>query len=100
MRSDYKSESRISDFKLPTGHQLKAGFYFQVLCVNFCSRVEGSSLKILLQRCRNLKCLLMQQTNLKDEYVMAAEWDKATALQVSQTDLQCGSKIQKCSDFG
>jgi hypothetical protein len=25
---------------------------------------------------------MMQQTNLKDEYVMAAEWDKATALQV------------------
>ena len=26
---------------------------------------------------------MMQQTNLKDEYVMAAEWDKATALQVN-----------------
>ena len=56
-----------------------------MLSVNYCSRVEGSSLKILLQRCRNLKCLMMQQTNLKDEHVMAAEWDKATALQVAYT---------------
>lgn len=28
---------------------------------------------------------MMQQTNLKDEHVMAAEWDKATALQVAYT---------------
>ena len=55
---------------------------FQVLCVNYCARVEGASLKILLQRCRNLKCLMMQQTNLKSDNVLAAEWDKATNLQV------------------
>ena len=55
---------------------------FQVLCVNYCARVEGGSLKILLQRCRNLKCLMMQQTNLKSDNVLAAEWDKATNLQV------------------
>lgn len=62
----------------------------QVLCVNYCSRVQGQSLKILLQRCRNLKCLMMQQTNLQNEHVMAAEWDKATALQeldITATDL-------------
>ena len=56
--------------------------FFQVLCVNYCARVEGASLKILLQRCRNLKCLMMQQTNLKSDNVLAAEWDKATNLQV------------------
>merc|ERR1719412_3367472 len=62
----------------------------QVLCVNYCARVEGGSLKILLQRCRNLKCLMMQQTNLKSENVLAAEWDKATNLQeldITATDL-------------
>jgi len=62
----------------------------QVLCVNYCSRVEGASLKILLQRCRNLKCLMMQQTNLKNDNVMAAEWDKATnltELDITATDL-------------
>jgi len=62
----------------------------QVLCVNYCARVEGASLKILLQRCRNLKCLMMQQTNLKNDNMMAAEWDKATNLQeldITATDL-------------
>jgi len=62
----------------------------QVLCVNYCARVEGASLKILLQRCRNLKCLMMQQTNLKNDNVLAAEWDKATNLQeldITATDL-------------
>ena len=32
---------------------------------------------------------MMQQTNLKDEYVMAAEWDKATALQVNPFNFSC-----------
>merc|ERR1719412_30843 len=62
----------------------------QVLCVNYCSRVTGSSLKILLQRCRNLKCLMLQQTSLQNEHVMAAEWEKADNLQeldISATDL-------------
>ena len=69
--------------------------WFQVLCVNYCSRVTGSSLKILLQRCRNLKCLMLQQTSLQNEHVMAAEWEKADNLQeldISATDLRCGPK--------
>jgi hypothetical protein len=33
---------------------------------------------------------MMQQTNLKDEYVTAAEWDKATALQVNPLSVQAG----------
>ena len=45
--------------------------------------MKGASLKILLQRCRNLKCLLMQQTSLDSENVMAAEWEKAEQLQVT-----------------
>lgn len=62
----------------------------QVLNVNYCSRVKGSSLKILLQRCKNLKCLLLQQTSLESEHVMAAEWDKVTNLQeldITATDV-------------
>ncbi|KAK8749299.1 hypothetical protein OTU49_015781, partial [Cherax quadricarinatus] len=33
----------------------------ECMAVNFCSKVNGSSLKILLNRCKKLKCLLMQQ---------------------------------------
>lgn len=62
----------------------------QVLCVNYCSKVTGTSLKILLQRCKNLKCLMLQQTSLQNEHVIAAEWEKAENLQeldISATDL-------------
>jgi len=61
-----------------------------VLCVNYCSKVQGASLKILIQRCKYLRCLMLQQTNLQNENVMAVEWDKATALQeldITATDL-------------
>lgn len=66
----------------------------QVLCVNFCARVTGSSLKILLQRCKNLKCLMMQQTSLQNEHVMAAEWEKADNLQ--ELDLTATDLSKEC----
>lgn len=45
-------------------------------------QVQGSTLKILVQRCKFLRCLLLQQTNLNPDHVQAVEWEKATALQV------------------
>ena len=45
-------------------------------------QVQGSTLKILVQRCKFLRCLLLQQTNLSPDHVQAVEWEKATALQV------------------
>ena len=53
-------------------------------------QVQGTSLKILLQRCKHLTCLLLQQTGLVGEQVSLAEWDKAMALQeldITATDL-------------
>ena len=38
--------------------------------------MSGSSLKILLQRCKHLTCLLLQQTGLVGDQVTGAEWDK------------------------
>ena len=52
--------------------------------------MQGTSLKILLQRCKHLTCLLLQQTGLVGEQVSLAEWDKAAALQeldITATDL-------------
>ncbi len=75
-------------------------FDFQVLCVNYCSRVKGASLKILLQRCRNLKCLLMQQTSLDSENVMAAEWEKAEQLQVIYFSINSrGNKVHQLKKY-
>ena len=36
--------------------------HLECLCIKFCTKFTGSSLKILLQRCRKLSCLLMEQT--------------------------------------
>jgi len=61
-----------------------------VLCVNYCSKVQGSTLKILVQRCKYLRCLMLQQTNLTSENMTQVEWEKATALQeldITATDL-------------
>ena len=56
-------------------------------------QVQGTSLKILVQRCKHLTCLLLQQTGLVGEQVSLAEWDKAAALQeldITATDLSTG----------
>lgn len=61
----------------------------ECLAVNFCAKVNGSSLKILLSRCKKLKCLLMQQCSLISDQVMAAEWEKSSVseIDVTATDL-------------
>ena len=38
--------------------------HMEVLAVNFCLRVKGASLKILVQRCKKLKTLLMQHCGM------------------------------------
>ncbi|ROT77137.1 putative F-box/LRR-repeat protein 7 isoform X3 [Penaeus vannamei] len=67
----------------------------ECLAVNFCAKVTGTSLKILLSRCKKLKCLLMQQCSLQNENVMAAEWEKSAVseLDVTATDLSADCLI-------
>lgn len=36
----------------------------ECLSLNFCTKFTGSSLKLLFQRCKRLRCLLMQQTSI------------------------------------
>ncbi|XP_014665180.1 PREDICTED: uncharacterized F-box/LRR-repeat protein C02F5.7-like [Priapulus caudatus] len=50
--------------------------HLEGLAVNFCLKFKGSSLKTLLQRCRKLRTLLMQHTDLQDEYLMNVDWAK------------------------
>uniref|UniRef100_A0A646QCG4 F-box/LRR-repeat protein 20 n=1 Tax=Hemiscolopendra marginata TaxID=943146 RepID=A0A646QCG4_9MYRI len=57
----------------------------ECLSVNYCNKVTGSALKILLQRCKKLKCLLMQHTGLLSEHVMAVEWEKTSLQEIDIT---------------
>lgn len=61
----------------------------EYLGLNFCSKFNGSSLRSLLQKCKRLTSLMMQQTGLQDEHVMSVAWDKTNLkeLDVSGTEL-------------
>nr|CAG4638366.1 EOG090X03ZI [Cyclestheria hislopi] len=61
----------------------------ECLAVNYCAKVTGSSLRILFQRCRKLRCLLAQQSGLQSEHVQSVEWEKTQLqeLDITGTDL-------------
>ncbi|KAG1708486.1 putative F-box/LRR-repeat protein C02F5.7 [Nymphon striatum] len=63
--------------------------HLECLAINYCNKVTGSSLKILLARCKRLKCLLMQQCGLLDQHVMAVDWEKTAIheLDITGTEL-------------
>ena len=42
--------------------------HLNCLALNFCTRVRGSSFKNLLQRCKKLQCLLLQNTGLSSSF--------------------------------
>ncbi|KAG8175637.1 hypothetical protein JTE90_018599 [Oedothorax gibbosus] len=64
----------------------------ECLAINFCNKFTGTTLKLLLQRCKKLKTLLMQQTSLKSEHVMAAEWDKTVLQELDITATELSSE--------
>lgn len=61
----------------------------ECLAVNYCSKVTGSTLKILFHRNRRLTCLLLSGTSLLSEYLMQVDWEKCTLqeLDITATDL-------------
>lgn len=67
----------------------------ECLAVNYCNKVTGSTLKMLIARSKRLTCLLMNGTGLKSEYVMQVEWEKCALLEfdITATDLSTESLI-------
>lgn len=79
--------------------------HLECLALNFCTRVKGSSFKTLLQRCKKLQCLLLQNTGketneekiffswkflgIEDNGFLSAEWETSslTELDLSSTEL-------------
>lgn len=61
----------------------------EYLGLSFCSKFTGSSLPILIQKCKRLTSIMMQQTNLQDEHVMVVEWEKTSLkeLDITGTEL-------------
>ncbi|CAF2679632.1 unnamed protein product [Rotaria sp. Silwood2] len=63
--------------------------HLECLALNFCTRVKGSSFKNLLQRCKKLQSLLLQNTGIEDNGMLAAEWESSSIneLDISSTEL-------------
>lgn len=61
----------------------------EYLSLSFCTKFVGSSLQLLLQKCKRLTSLMLLQTNLQDEHVMNVEWEKTNLreLDITGTEL-------------
>ncbi|CAF4241080.1 unnamed protein product, partial [Rotaria sp. Silwood2] len=66
--------------------------HLQCLALNFCTRVKGTSFKNLMNRCRKLTCLLLQNT---DDPMLAVNWSttQLSELDISSTDLSEGALL-------
>ena len=63
--------------------------HLECIALNFCSRFKGYSLKTLMNRCKKLKSLILQNTAIESEAIEQVEWDQTTVeeMDLSSTDL-------------
>ncbi|CAM4951541.1 unnamed protein product [Rotaria socialis] len=63
--------------------------HLECLALNFCTRVKGMSFKVLLQRCKKLQTLLLQNTGIEDNAMLTAGWESSSIneLDISSTEL-------------
>ncbi|XP_074640921.1 F-box/LRR-repeat protein 4-like isoform X2 [Tubulanus polymorphus] len=63
--------------------------HLETLALNFCLRVKGQSLKVLIQKCKKLRTLLMQHCSLEDAYMEAVPWENSVIdeLDITSTEL-------------
>ena len=63
--------------------------HLECLAINFCHKYKGYSLKQLLNRCRKLKSLLLQNSGIESDAIMSVEWEQTNLeeLDLSSTDL-------------
>ena len=57
----------------------------QCLCVNYCTKVTGSCLRLVLQRCKRLTSLFLAHTKLDNKIIQEIGWDKTS---IEELDLR------------
>ncbi|MFH4979835.1 hypothetical protein AB6A40_006544 [Gnathostoma spinigerum] len=69
--------------------------HLECLCVNYCQKVTGSCLKLVLQRCRKIRSLFLAHTSVEDDIMQAVEWEKTQIeeLNICGTDLKTDTLI-------
>lgn len=61
----------------------------ECLCVNYCTKVTGSCLKLVLQRCKYLKSLFLAHAKLDDKVMQNIEWEKT---RIEELNI-CGTEL-------
>ncbi len=63
--------------------------HLECVALNYCSRFKGFSLKTLFNRCKKLKSLLLQNTGIEDNAIMALDFEQTLLqeLDLNSTDL-------------
>lgn len=64
--------------------------HLETVALNYCNRFKGYSLKTLVNRCKKLKTLLLQNTSLEDKAINSIDWEQAINIQeldLTSTDL-------------
>ncbi|KAL5021961.1 hypothetical protein ScPMuIL_001116 [Solemya velum] len=62
--------------------------HIECLALNFCLRVKGSSFKLLIQRCKKLKTLLLQHAGLDDQHMINAPWEMSMVQELDLTSTE------------
>ncbi|KAJ1360408.1 hypothetical protein KIN20_019369 [Parelaphostrongylus tenuis] len=70
--------------------------HLECLCVNYCTKVTGTCLKLVLQRCRKLKCLFLAHTKLDNSTIKAIEWEKT---KIEELDVKGNRAFIRYADF-
>ncbi|VDK45884.1 unnamed protein product [Anisakis simplex] len=63
--------------------------HLECLCVNYCTKVTGSCLRLVLQRCKKLRSLLLAHTKLDNKVVQMIEWEKT---RIEELNI-CGTEL-------
>ncbi|CAD5220219.1 unnamed protein product [Bursaphelenchus xylophilus] len=59
--------------------------HLECLCVNYCQKVTGTCLKLLLQRCKRLKSLFLAHARLDNAVIQQLPWEKC---QLEELDIR------------
>uniref|UniRef100_A0A0N5A3I4 F-box domain-containing protein n=1 Tax=Parastrongyloides trichosuri TaxID=131310 RepID=A0A0N5A3I4_PARTI len=65
--------------------------HLECLCVNYCNKVTGSCLKLVLQRCKKLRSLFLAHAKLDDTILQTIEWEKT---QIEELDIR-GTELKE-----
>ncbi|MCP9265352.1 hypothetical protein DINM_020627 [Dirofilaria immitis] len=69
--------------------------HLECLCINYCTKVTGSCLRLVLQRCKKLRSLLLAHTTLNNDTIKSIEWEKTCIeeLNICGTELSSDALI-------